>query len=92
MPRRGKFTRPVLMTASLLSGGVTFLSIPSCETLLTTFNPCGNVFEFCDPNDIPLLFADVPDYDLDPTCTIPYLEGCSAGNIFPNNNRPDGQP
>lgn len=92
MPRRNAFNKATLTALALLGGGTAFLSIPSCQTLLTTFNPCGNVFEFCDPNDIPLLFANVPDYNLDPTCTIPYLTGCSQGNIFPNNNRPQGQP
>jgi len=82
--------RVAVIAASAVSGGIVFFSIPSCEAILTTVNPCGTVFEFCDANDIELLFADIPDFDLDPTCTIPYLEGCSAGNILPagNNNGP----
>lgn len=35
-------------------------------------NPCGSIFGFCDPIDVDLMFADIPDYDLDPTCSIPY--------------------
>ncbi|RJP33903.1 MAG: hypothetical protein C4547_11615 [Phycisphaerales bacterium] len=70
-----------------LSGGTLFLSLPSCETTLKTLNPCATVFEFCDANDIELIFADIPDYDLDPTCTIPFLTGCSSGNVIPQGNR-----
>lgn len=46
---------------------------PSCETTLTTLNPCGSIFGFCNPQDIDRLFADIPDFDLDPTCTIPFF-------------------
>ncbi len=88
MPANRLFKRMLTTAALTVSGGLSLLWIPSCETVLTTFNPCGNIFAFCDPNDIPLAFTDVPNFELDPTCTIPYLEGCSAGNIFPNNNRP----
>lgn len=70
--------------ACALAGGTTFISLPSCEAILTTVNPCATVFAFCDANDIDLLFADIPDFDLDPTCTIPLLQGCSEGNIFPD--------
>ena len=59
----------VLLTGSLAVSGL----LPSCETALTTFNPCGSIFGFCEPQDIDLMFADIPDYDLDPSCTIPYF-------------------
>lgn len=72
---------------TLLAGG-SLLGLPSCEGVLTTINPCATVFEFCDGNDIDLLFADIPDYDLDPTCAIPFLPGCSAGNIYPPYTKP----
>jgi len=93
--KRSIAVRKLLTSAALgLSGGVTLLWIPSCETVLTTFNPCSTILEFCDENDIDLLFADVPDYELDPTCTVPYLAGCSTGNIYPDSPgaRPDGEP
>jgi hypothetical protein len=56
--------------------GCTFASglLPSCETALTTVNPCGSIFGFCEPTDMDVLFGDVPDWDLDPTCTIPYFD------------------
>ena len=47
--------------------------LPSCETTLKTVNPCGSIFGFCEPTDIDRMFAEpVADYELDPTCTIPY--------------------
>jgi hypothetical protein len=60
--------------------------LPSCEGILTTFNPCGTVFGFCSEADLDLLFADIPDFDLDPTCTIPFATGgdCAGGPILPN--------
>jgi hypothetical protein len=61
----------LLSTAALVCGQVLAL-LPSCETALTTLNPCGSIFGFCEPTDIDLMFAEVPDFDLDPSCTIPY--------------------
>jgi len=67
-------TRNALLIGAATLTGCVFASglLPSCQTALTTVNPCGSIFGFCDPTDIDLLFADVPDYNLDPTCTIPY--------------------
>lgn len=72
--------------AALTCTVMQFGFLPSCETLLTTINPCGNILGFCTEEDIDLLFADVPDYDLDPTCTIPFATGggCAGGAILPN--------
>ena len=64
--------RTLIALAVLLTGNLAGL-LPSCETTLTTFNPCGSIFGFCEPHDVELLFADIPDYELDPTCTIPYF-------------------
>ena len=44
--------------------------IPSCQGALTTVNPCGTILT-CLPEDIDLIFSDIPNWDLDPTCTIP---------------------
>lgn len=74
-----------VITSGLLTGASVF-ALPSCERVLTTFNPCSNVFEFCDENDIALLFNDPlkgESFDIDPSCTIPFLIGCSAGNVLP---------
>ncbi len=77
---------------AVLGGGVTFGILPSCETALTTVNPCGTVFSFCNPYEIDQLFAGVPDFEADPTCVIPFFgfdpdnaaiaNGCSASPIF----------
>lgn len=61
----------VLAAGALM--GSTFGLIPSCEGMLTTFNPCGTVLEFCQPYELDALFGDLPDYSLDPTCTIPFF-------------------
>jgi hypothetical protein len=62
------------------------LGVPSCEGLLTTFNPCGTIFGFCQPVDIDRLFADTTDFDRDPTCTVTLgglagLPGCDGVDI-----------
>ncbi len=73
--RSGKTKRRVLVTLAVMASGSVSASgfLPSCETTLTTLNPCGSIFGFCDPTDVPLMFADIPDYELDPTCSIPYF-------------------
>jgi len=45
------------------------------------FNPCGTILN-CDPYewDIMMLDGNFPDWDLDPTCTIP--GGCGDG-VYP---------
>lgn len=88
-----RFTRMARVWTGLaaLTAGAAF-QIPSCEGVLTTFNPCGTVFGFCNGRDIDLLFASVPDFDLDPSCTIPYFGvnnpgvagGCATVEIYPN--------
>jgi hypothetical protein len=40
-------------------------------------DPCGTVFADCFPGQFQLYASDVPNYDLDPTCTIP-------GGCLPN--------
>ncbi|GJM25106.1 MAG: hypothetical protein DHS20C16_15210 [Phycisphaerae bacterium] len=57
---------------SLLLTGTAF-QIPSCSTLARVFNPCGTVFAFCNARDVDALFGDIPDYSLDPSCTIPFF-------------------
>ncbi len=57
----------------VLAAGATVFGIPSCQGMLTTFNPCGTVFDFCEPYEIDALFADSPDWSLDPTCSIPFF-------------------
>jgi hypothetical protein len=57
----------------LAAGGIATAILPSCETTLTTFNPCGSVFAFCEPYEVDRIFAGVPDFYYDPSCTIPFF-------------------
>jgi hypothetical protein len=80
--------------AAMSAGAV--LQIPSCEGVLTTVNPCGTVFAFCNGRDIDALFADIPAFELDPSCTIPFFGvdnpeaagGCATVEIFPTTPGP----
>jgi hypothetical protein len=72
-----------VLVAGATLGGCVFqlLGGGTCEWLATRFDPCGTVFANCAPGSFRLAFADVPDYDIDPTCTIP--GGCvDAGQQF----------
>ncbi|HUU86084.1 MAG TPA: hypothetical protein VM243_21510 [Phycisphaerae bacterium] len=62
----------LLIVMAVFACGQVLALLPSCETVLTTANPCGSIFGFCDPIDVDLMFADIPDYSLDPSCSIPY--------------------
>jgi len=82
----------------LAAGGIATAILPSCETTLTTLNPCGSVFAFCEPYEVDRIFANVPDFWYDPTCTIPFYGldpnnaagGCSTTETFPTPGpRPD---
>jgi len=64
--------RRFLMTGALLSACVFQLGfLPSCEGVLTTFNPGGTILGSVTAEDIDLLFTGIPDWEYDPTCTIP---------------------
>ena len=90
--RKSRTRRAVV---SLLAGATVlqFGFLDSCTGILTVFNPCGTVFGFCEQEDLDLLLAgNIPDWDLDPTCTIPYAvgNGCAGGPIWPTPGpRPD---
>jgi len=64
----------MLMLAPLI--GTTFA--PGClETTLLALNPCGTVLKNCTPEAWYALIwpiLEVPDYERDPSCTMPY--GC----------------
>ena len=73
MEQSPRVRKPRLVVAlAVLACGQVLALLPSCESALTTVNPCGSIFGFCDPTDIDVMFADIPDYDLDPSCSIPY--------------------
>ncbi len=72
----------VVMAASLM--GTVFQPGLGCAgKIAKNFNPCGT-FLVCDPLEYDLSWyeiSDFPDYDVDPTCTIPGL--CGANTPFP---------
>ncbi len=61
----------VALAATLL--GCNLAIFPSCKTAATVLNPCGSVLGFCDPTDITQLFGDVPNFEDDPSCSIPFF-------------------
>lgn len=68
--RKSGFAR--ILWAALAGTGALFISLGSaCEWTTKRFDPCGTLFANCNPGDFDLAFASVPDYLVDPTCTIP---------------------
>jgi len=71
---RHKTVKRVLLAALVLTSGSLFAS--SClETFLMAFNPCGTIFAFCTEQDWLRIIDPVitaPNYDVDPSCTIPF--------------------
>jgi hypothetical protein len=65
--------RRTLVGLAILTTGTAFLNLPSCSGTLTTFNPCGTVFSFCTAEELDALFSPIPNFNLDPTCSIPYF-------------------
>ena len=79
-----------MLGVSVLFAGGTVLST-SCMNTVASIPLCGTVFHWCTPADQLNLFLpviDVPDYDTDPSCTLPM--GCGAGDLY--NDIPPGFP
>ncbi|UCD29544.1 MAG: hypothetical protein JSV03_03420, partial [Planctomycetota bacterium] len=54
------------------------------SNILRNVNPCGTIID-CDPLEFDLLLTDYPDWDKDPTCTVPGWCGGSQGPLpFPS--------
>lgn len=71
----------LFMLAATSFGATIYVSLGSaCEFAATRFDPCGTLFGNCSPGSFDLAFASIPDYDLDPTCTIP--AACVAPGTF----------
>ncbi|MCZ6682604.1 MAG: hypothetical protein O7B26_05415 [Planctomycetota bacterium] len=82
MRRQRLLRKAMLGVVSVCAGGFVFQS--GCTNLILGVTPCGTVFTFCSPADIanlifPLL--ELPDFDADPSCTIPL--GCGDGGVLP---------
>ena len=72
MSRSTRRFKKAWVCAAVATVGSLCLSIPSCQGLLTTFNPGGTVFSSFTDYQLDALLGDIPDWNLDPTCTIPY--------------------
>ncbi len=102
MTSRGFFGRARATTLLLLSGTMTFqFGISACRNLTQFLNPCETVFPgsdapgggICDEEDLDRLNGTIPDFQNDPTCSIPFA--CSDdppfGSFGPG-PRPSGPP
>jgi hypothetical protein len=82
--RRTRKLNRALIGLSVLLGGGTVLS-DGCINTIASIPICGTVLTFCTPADQLNLFfpmLEVPDFNSDPSCTIPL--GCGGSDIFPN--------
>ena len=61
-----------LLLATAMAG--TVFQLQCLGKVARNVNPCGTIVD-CDPVEWDLMFHDFPDWDLDPTCTIPGLCG-----------------
>jgi hypothetical protein len=80
-PRSWKTVLTLILSASLM-GSVCGLGC--IEKVANNFNPCGTILN-CDPAEYDLMMNNWPDWDLDPTCTIPG----QCGGVFPYNTSGD---
>jgi hypothetical protein len=86
--RKYKILKKALLGVSVLLAGGTVLS-NGCMNTVASINLCGTVFTFCTPGDQLSLFwpyLEIPDYEADPSCTIPM--GCggqpsTGSDLFP---------
>lgn len=91
-----KKNRLLMAATAFLAGGTVLQS--NCANAIYSLPICGAILTFCTPTDqlnalFPLL--ETPDFNADPSCTIPL--GCSAGNEgtffepgqFPGGSLPD---
>ena len=76
--RRHKFLTKTLLSVSVLLAGGTVLS-NGCINTLASLPICGGILTFCTPGDqLTLLYPmlEIPDFNADPSCTIPL--GCGG--------------
>lgn len=70
-----------LVTGTLLAGIIPVGFLESCNNRLTGatqyFDPCGTILGNCQPGFFQTSAADVGDYCIDPSCTVPGL--CGTG-------------
>ncbi len=91
--RRHRIIKKAMLSAAVVLAGGSVLG-SGCINTLASINLCGTVFTFCTPVDqLNLLYPllEVPDYDADPSCTIPL--GCGDSDVLPPlEGGPGGEP
>lgn len=91
--RRHKMLRKTLLGLSVVLAGGALLG-NGCINTLASLPICGGVLTFCTPTDQLNLFypmLDLPNYNWDPSCTVPM--GCAGSDLYdPLNNVPPGSP
>ena len=91
--KRARLIQKMAIFASIaLAGGTAFSN--GCVNTIASVPWCGGVLTWCTPADqLNLLYPllEIPDYSIDPSCTIPY--GCGEGDLFagdlPGGDAPD---
>jgi hypothetical protein len=84
----------------LASGGFVFqFGIGACIELSNYLNPCGTILAICTQQDLDNLNHTIPDFNYDPSCTIPGECGALpfenfSGGLFGSGPgvRPQGPP
>ncbi len=82
--RNHKRLKKAMLSLTVLLGGSTVMA-DGCINTLASINICGTVLTFCTPADqLNLLFPylETPDFETDPSCTIPL--GCAGSDIYQN--------
>jgi len=74
---RRRLAVAITATAAFLAGSVA--GVGCLGAIAHNFNPCGTILN-CDPAEYDLMMNSFPDWDLDPTCTIP---GQCGDGVFP---------
>ncbi len=89
MTHARKLRKLMLGATAILAGGTVLNN--GCINTLASIPVCGTVLTFCTPADqLNLMFPllETPDFNADPSCTIPL--GCGPSDIY--QNIPDGFP
>ncbi|MEK6642691.1 MAG: hypothetical protein AABZ08_02190 [Planctomycetota bacterium] len=82
--RNHKRLKKAMLSLTVILGGSTVMA-DGCINTLASINICGTVLTFCTPADqLNLLFPylETPDFETDPSCTIPL--GCGASDVYQN--------
>jgi hypothetical protein len=91
--RRHKKLQRVALSLSIILAGGTVLG-DGCINTLASIPVCGTLLTFCTPQDqLNLMFGmlDLPNYNWDASCTVPY--GCGTGDLYnPTTTTPPGTP